>query len=48
MAKAAAENQPGRFPLHRQNRISTTKKPADLQEMARKIVEFFHQLRNQG
>jgi hypothetical protein len=48
MAKEAGKKQRGRFPLHHQNPVSTTKKPADLQEMATKIGEFFHHLRNPG
>jgi len=48
MAKEAAENQRGRFPLHRQNRVSTTKKPGNWQETGLKIVVIIHQLRNLG
>jgi hypothetical protein len=48
MAKEAGKKQRGRFPLQRQNRVSTTEKPADLQETATKFAVFFHQLRNLG
>jgi hypothetical protein len=37
-----------RFPLQRQNAVSTTKKPGDLQETGWKIARIFFQVRNSG
>jgi hypothetical protein len=48
MAKAAWKNQPGRFPLHGKNDVSTTKKPGNLQGTGLKIVDFSPRLRNLG
>jgi hypothetical protein len=48
MAKKAGKKQGGRFPLHRQNGVSTTKKPGNLQETGPKIVVFFKGVRNLG
>jgi hypothetical protein len=48
MAKEARQNQWGRFPLHRDFRDSTTKKPPNLQETVTKIVAIFYQVRKIG
>jgi hypothetical protein len=48
MAREARKNQRGRFPLQRQNRLSTTKKPGNLQETGAKIAPIFQGLRNMG
>ena len=48
MAKETRKKQRGRFPLHRQNRVSTTKKPGNLQATGPKIAPIFHGLRNMG
>jgi hypothetical protein len=48
MVKERAEGQWGRFPLQRQNGVSTTKNPRDLQETARKMARIFYQVRNIG
>jgi hypothetical protein len=48
MAKEARKNQRARFPLHRQNLVSTTKKQGNLHEPGAKIAPIFQELRNLG
>ena len=48
MVKEARKKQGGRFPLHRQNGASTTKKPRFLRDGKAKKVEIFYKPRNIG
>jgi hypothetical protein len=48
MAKEAGELQEGRFPLQRQNDVSTTKNTGILQEMGGKIDEILSFVRKLG
>ena len=48
MVKEAGKMQGGRFPLHRQNGVSTTKNTGNSRGKRLKIVEIFLQLRNIG
>ena len=48
VVKEGSKGQWGRFPLQRQNDVSTTRKPRDLQETGWKIARIFYQVRNTG
>jgi len=48
MARETTTLQGGRFPLHRQNRLSTTQSPGNVQAASLKIVENLSQVRNIG